>query len=100
VQETYVEHRLIPGPRLDLPYAAVDAGAFPVASPTDNLLPASVARASWASARIFSALGVDTGTSVSETQAPIDLEAPTGKEIVFEYEQRGMGNFLGVSEAL
>jgi len=86
--------------RLDLPYAAVDPGAHELDSPTDNLLSASVARVKWASARICGALGIDATAIVSETQAPIDFKAAAGKEIVLEYEQHGMGNFLGSSEAL
>jgi hypothetical protein len=86
--------------RLDLPHAAVDASAFGLTSPTDNLLSASVARVIWASARICDALGVGAETQVSEPQASINLEAAPGKEIVFEYEQHGMGDFLGSPEAL
>jgi hypothetical protein len=86
--------------RLDLPHAAVDESAVDLASPTDNLLSASVARVIWASTRICDALGVGAETQVSEPQASINLEAAPGKEIVFEYEQHGMGDFLGSPEAL
>jgi len=85
--------------RLGLPHATVDPGAFECASPTDNLLSASVARAEWASARICGVLGVAAQTA-SETQAPVDLEAAAGKEIVLEYEQHGVSNLLGSPEAL
>jgi hypothetical protein len=86
--------------RLGLPHAAVDASGFDVASPTDNLLSASVARVIWANARICDALGVGAEALVSEAQASIDLKAAPGKEIVFEYEQHGMGDFVGSPEAL
>jgi hypothetical protein len=86
--------------RLDLPHAAVGASAFDLASPTDNLLSASVARVIWASARICDALGVVAETQVSDPQASIDFKAAPGKEIVFEYEQHGMGDFVGSPEAL
>jgi len=70
------------------------------ANPTDNLLRASAARVRCASAHICGALGIDPEIRASETQAPIDLEAATGKEIILKYEQHGVGNFLGSSEAL
>jgi hypothetical protein len=60
-------------------------------SPTDNLLSASVARVTAVGARICAAL---------EAQSAIDLNTAAGKEIVFEYEQYGMGDFLGLPEAL
>jgi hypothetical protein len=44
--------------RLGLPHSRVDTEPDP-ASPTDNLLAASVARVIWASGRICGALGVD-----------------------------------------
>jgi hypothetical protein len=61
------------------------------ASRADNLLPASVVRVMFASTRICDAL---------EAQTPVDFEAAPRKEIVFEYEQYGMGDFLGLPEAL
>jgi hypothetical protein len=85
--------------RLGLPHAGVDSALDPL-SPTDNLLSASVARVIWASRRICGVLGVDAETPVSEAQTAVDLEAATGKEVVFEYEQHGMGDFLGLSEPL
>jgi hypothetical protein len=60
-------------------------------SAADNLLPASVARVRFASTRICDAL---------EAQPPVDLQAAPRKEIVFEYEHYGMGDFLGLPEAL
>jgi hypothetical protein len=69
-------------------------------SPTDNLLAASVARASAASAGICGALGLDAQMPISEAQAAVDLDTAAGKEIVFEYEQYGMGDFLGLPKAL
>ena len=68
--------------------------------PTDNLLSVSVARVIEASARISAALGLEAEMPRSEAQAAIDLDAAAGKEIVFEYEQYGMGDFLGLPEAL
>jgi hypothetical protein len=85
--------------RLGLPHSRVDSELDP-ASPTDNLLAASVARVMWASRRICGALGVDAETPVSEAQTAIDLQAATGEEVVFEYEQHGMGDFLGLPEPL
>jgi len=85
--------------RLQLP-DATDPDVFDLASPTDNLLRASVARVRCASAHICGALGIDPATRVSQTQAPIDLEAATGKEIILKYELHGVGNFLGSPEAL
>lgn len=91
--------------RLGLPQASAER-AFDGASPTDHLLAASVARVTRASARIFAALsldpalGMDPETNVSEAQTPIDLEAAAGKKVVFEYEQRGVGNFLGPTKTL
>jgi hypothetical protein len=85
--------------RLGLPHSGADSALDP-ASPTDNLLSASVARVIWAGGRICAALGVVAATQVSEAQTAIDLEAATGKEIVFEYEHHGMGDFLGLSEPL
>ncbi|HWX35205.1 MAG TPA: ImmA/IrrE family metallo-endopeptidase [Steroidobacteraceae bacterium] len=85
--------------RLGLPHSRVDSELDP-ASPTDNLLAASVARVIWASGRICAALGVVAQTRVSEAQTAIDLETAAGKEVVFEYEQHGMGDFLGLPEPL
>lgn len=79
--------------RLGLPHPQ-RAVPFEGESPTDNLLPASVARVIWASRRICGALGLDGARSL-ETQAPVHLEAAAREEIVFEYEQHGVGNFLG-----
>ena len=68
--------------------------------PTDNLLSVSVARVIAASARISAALGLEAEMPRSEAQAAIDLDAAAGEEIVLEYEQYGMGDFLGLPEAL
>lgn len=62
-------------------------------SPTDNLLPASLAPVVWASRRICGALGLDGARSL-QAKASVDLEAATREEIVFEYEHHGVGNFL------
>jgi hypothetical protein len=85
--------------RLGLPHSAADFALDP-ASPTDNLLSASVARVISAGGRICAALGVVAETRVSEAQTAIDLEAATGEEVVLEYEHHGMGDFLGLSEPL
>jgi len=69
-------------------------------SPTDDLLAASVARVIAAGAVICRALGVDAQMPSSEAQAAVDLDTAAGKEIVFQYEQHGMGDFLGLPEAL
>jgi hypothetical protein len=63
--------------------------------PTDNLLSASVARVQRAQTRICDAL-----SEASEAQAPIEFQTTAREEIVFEYEQYGMGDFLGLPEAL
>ncbi len=61
--------------------------------PTDNLLPASVARVLWASRRICGALGLD-GAQALQAKAPIHLEAAAREEVVLEYEHHGVGNLL------
>jgi hypothetical protein len=70
------------------------------ATATDSLLSASVERVRCARTRICEALGLAVRTSPSEAQAAVDLQAAAGEEIVFEYEQYGMGDFLGLPEAL
>jgi hypothetical protein len=85
--------------RLGLPHAGVDSALDP-ASPTDSLLSASVGRVISASGRICGVLGIDAERRVSEAQTAVDLEAAAGKEVVFEYEHHGMGDFLGLSEPL
>jgi hypothetical protein len=60
---------------------------------TDSLLSASVARVVSVSDRICAALG-------SEAQSPVHFQTASRKEIVFEYEEYGMGDFFGLSEAL
>ena len=86
--------------RLGLPIPRRDRNVFGLGDPTDNLLSASVARVLRAKTRICDALGVETDLPPSEPQAAVNLEATTGKEVVFEYEQYGMGDFLGLPEAL
>ena len=85
--------------RLELPPAAVALCPLRVGKPTDGLLSASVTRVMLASTRICGALGVETQRLTSHSQTPVDLEAAAGEEIVFEYEQYGMGDFLGLPEA-
>jgi hypothetical protein len=85
--------------RLGLPYPGFPAD-FDDASPTDGLLSASVTRVIWASGRICRALGLEARGLESEAQASIDVEAAAGEEIVLKYEQHGVGDFLGLPEAL
>jgi hypothetical protein len=85
--------------RLDPQSPGIEAGAFRWINPTDNLLSASVARVRWASARICAALGLEAPPA-SEAQSPVDLETAAGEEVIFEYEHYGMGDFLGLPEAL
>ncbi|HME38736.1 MAG TPA: hypothetical protein VKG63_07215 [Steroidobacteraceae bacterium] len=86
--------------RLGLPHSPVDCGVYSPASPTDNLLSASVGRVLFASGRICAALGIDAEPQGSEAQAAIQLQAAPGEEVVFEYEQHGMGDFVRLSETL
>jgi hypothetical protein len=65
-----------------------------------GLLSASAARVRSAEARICDALGLGANRLASEPQSAVDLEAPSGEEIVFEDERYGMGDFLGLPEAL
>jgi hypothetical protein len=78
---------------------ATDPDEFGAANPTDNLLQVSVARVRCASAHICGALRVYTDAAELKTQASIDLKAATSEEIIFKYEQHGVGNFLGSTEA-
>ena len=68
--------------------------------PTDGLLSASVTRVNWASSRICGALGLETERPPSEPQTAVHVEAAAGKEIVLEYEQHGVSDFLGLPQAL
>lgn len=80
--------------RLGLPRAGT--GLADADRPTDGLLSASVTRVKWASSRICGALGLETERPPSEPQSSIHVEAAAGKEIVLEYEQHGVGDFLGL----
>jgi hypothetical protein len=86
--------------RLGLPHSRYECRAPYHILPTDNLLCASVARVTAASAGICGALGLQAPMPGSEAQAAIDLDTAAGKEIVFEYELYGMGDFFGLPEAL
>jgi hypothetical protein len=79
--------------RLGLPQP-LEGAHFGDESPTDNLLSASVTRVIWAGSRICAALGLDGARSASEAQAPVHLEAAARVEIVLEYEQHGVRDFL------
>jgi len=68
--------------------------------PTDGLLSASVTRVNWASSRICGALGLEAERAPLEPQTSVHVEAAAGKEIVLEYEQHGVGDFLGLPQAL
>ena len=84
--------------RLGMPRPGLDAVDFD--GPTDGLLSASVTRVNSASSRICGALGLKTERPPSEPQSPVHVEASAGKEIVLEYEQHGVGDFLGLPQAL
>jgi hypothetical protein len=84
--------------RLGMPRPGLDA--VDCDGPTDGLLSASVTRVNWVSSRICGALGLETERPPSEAQAPVHVEAAARKEIVLEYEQHGVGDFLGLSQAL
>jgi hypothetical protein len=71
-----------------------------VDGPTDALLSASVTRVNWASRRICRALGLESARPPSEPQTAVHLDTAAGKEIVLEYEQHGVGDFLGLPQAL
>ncbi len=66
-------------------------------TPTDGLLAESVSRVRFASERICEALERPHG---SEAQAPVDLDATAGEEIVFENKPHGVGDFLGFAQPL
>ena len=84
--------------RLGMARPGLDALDFD--RPTDGLLSASVTRVNWASSCICGALGLETERPPSEPQTSVHVEAAAGKEIVLEYEQHGVGDFLGLSQAL
>lgn len=73
--------------------------AQPLDCPTDDLLPASVARVNWAGSRICDALGLRPQLSL-QAQAPIDIEAAAGEEVVLKYEQHGVRDLFGTPEPL
>ena len=85
--------------RLGLKRQMSDPGAV-TGDPTDNLLLDSVARVHFAAERICGALGLAAAGPGSEAQASVHFQAAACKKIVFEYEQYGMGDFLGLPEAL
>ncbi len=68
--------------------------------PTDSLLSASVARVNWAGGRICGALGLEAERPASEAQTSVQVEATARKEIVLEYEDDGVRDFLGLPQAL
>jgi len=86
--------------RLDPQSPGIESAALRGICPTDNLLSASVVRVRWASTRICAALGLDAEPAASEPQTPVDLQTAAGEEVIFEYEHYGMGDFLGLPEAL
>jgi hypothetical protein len=86
--------------RLGLSRCAPDAAELGSDGPTDGLLSASVERVTWASSTLCAALGLETERPASEAQAAVHLEAAAGKEIVLEYEQHRVGDFLGLPQAL
>jgi hypothetical protein len=72
--------------------------------PTDDLLAVSVQRVTEVTRRIFEALGLDSAALASradsEAQAAVDFEAAAREEVVLEYELHGVGDFLGLPQAL
>jgi hypothetical protein len=85
--------------RLGLPCSDPGGADFGFDGPTDGLLSASVKRVNWASSRICAALGLETERPASEAQAAVHIEAAAGKEIVLEYKQHCVGDFVGLSQA-
>jgi hypothetical protein len=65
-----------------------------VSGVTDDLLAASVARVRWAACTLLSA----ARGSASQAQATVELYATPGKEIVFDYELRGVRDFVRLAE--
>jgi hypothetical protein len=85
--------------RLGLTYSARGRTPFGRGSPTDNLLSASVLRVTSASDWICLAFS-EPGQDESEPQASVYFQTAASEEIVFEDERYGMGDFLGLPEAL
>jgi hypothetical protein len=84
--EAVVMERLGFSPRLELAEFGCD-------DPTDGLTVASVRRVRWAADRITEALR-------SDSKAPVDVEAAAGEEVVLEYEEHRVRDFLGLTQAL
>lgn len=73
------------------PYAD---GGIDVACVTDDLLADSVARVRWAAGLLVSA----ARGSALQAQAAVEVYATPGKEIVFDYELRGVRDFVRLAE--
>jgi hypothetical protein len=84
--------------RLGLPKRRERCPVWDLVSPTDNLLFESVLRVKTASTQICQVLGADAVNL--QPQAAVDVETAPREEIVVEYELYGMGDFLGLPEAL
>jgi len=67
-----------------------------VSGVTDDLLAASVARVRWAACTLLSA----ARGRASQAQATVEVYATPGKEIVFDYELRGVRDFVRHAEPL
>ena len=85
--------------RLGIPLPGLEAADLGQECPTDGLLLDSVRRVIWASRRICRALGLEAERLASEPQAPVHIEAAAGEEIVREYKQHGVSDFLGLAQA-
>ncbi len=86
--------------RLGLPLPAFDTADLGHECPTDGLLSDSVVRVKWVSRRICSVLGVEAEPLGSEPQAPIDIEAAAGEEIVLKDKQYGVSDFVRFPQTL
>jgi hypothetical protein len=83
---------------LGLPKRSERRAVWDLVSPTDNLLFESVLRVKTASTQICQVLGTDAVSL--QPQAAVDIETTPREEVVVEYELYGMGDFLGLPEAL
>lgn len=111
VSRTLLEYEAEAVERLVLAHLASNSGSTAPGSSsagavTENLLLASVGRVTAATARLCDVLGVQDALGMpgearpSEAQAPVQFETASREEIVLEYERYGMGDFLGLPEAL
>jgi hypothetical protein len=85
---------------LGLPVPGLDPADPGHESPTDGLLSDSLARVMWASRWICGALGFQVTPSTSEPQAPVHIDAATGKEIILKNKQHSASDFLRLPQTL